>query len=270
MKLGFGKKKIISPTAMPRKAEEDTVLHWFPGSRDEKRWLLKLRLDVMTPSERQEVERYVKKHAPNKKVGYLLWLVTGIVGGHRYYLHSYVSGIAILVLLVVSAFLGMTWASAAWWLIEGIRMATFLDDRTRKITEQGAALIEARHQELADSLRENKDAQTNKENLDLPIEVWFPQADGFTLQRSETAFMRTFYILLQEKKISPNAITVRRGEDGALLFAYKNKELGQLNLQQKRHTMSVPYEGQFSVITGELPEFLKYQSVWLQEIQKQK
>lgn len=264
MKLGFGKKKIISPTALPRQPEENAILNWFPGSRDEKRWLLKLRLDVMTPSERQEVARYVEEHAPKKRTAYILWLVTGLIGGHRYYLRSYFWG---LVLLALILFLPL--GGVAWWLVEGVRMSTFLDDRTRKITEKGADQIEARHRELAASLKENKDAQTNKENLDLPIEVWFPAEDKYDLQRSELAFMRSFYILMQKNRLSPNNLTVEREEkDGTLVFFYHKREIGRLNLQQKRHMMSIPYEKEFSILTGELDEFLKCQNAWIKEIQE--
>lgn len=76
----------------------------------------------LTTEERILVNSEVEKNSKNITVAYLLWLIVGVLGGHRYYLGRTGSAIAmtVLTITVVGGVISAIWALVDLFLIPGI------------------------------------------------------------------------------------------------------------------------------------------------------
>lgn len=76
----------------------------------------------LTTEERILVNSEVEKNSKNITVAYLLWLIVGVLGGHRYYLGRTRSAIAmtVLTITVVGGVISAIWALVDLFLIPGI------------------------------------------------------------------------------------------------------------------------------------------------------
>ena len=75
----------------------------------------------LTVRELSEFSKLYRKHAKKEKVAYLWWFLLGGLGGHRFYLRHYGTGLALLAITIFTCGLG---AIAGWYDIVNIKRLT--------------------------------------------------------------------------------------------------------------------------------------------------
>nr|WP_303815045.1 TM2 domain-containing protein [Acidaminococcus timonensis] len=244
-------------------------------TRAERVQRLRLRLNVLSAAEQQEVDTYITPKLPSKRTAYLLWFFTGLLGGHRFYLKSYISGALMAIFLIA-----LTPLTVLWWIIDLFRLSGMLDDRKLELGEEAVTNIEQRHLEeqklhpapIVETMDPKPAATEVPENVpaDVPVEAWYPaDTEKFQRNEAETEFLRQLYVLLKDKGLSPNPMEVHRLSDGTLKFTYGGQELGRVRLQKRKHTVTVWQNGQETELEGELPDFLPKLESWLERVRKE-
>lgn len=251
----------------PRTARPAPVAVHRPN-RAERVQRLKLRLDVLSAAEQQEVDGYIAAKMPRKRTAYLLWFFTGLLGGHRFYLKSYISGVFMALFL-----LGAPALTLIWWIIDLFRLSGMLEDRKLQLGEEIVTQIEQRHLEqqklhpapIVETVEPAKPEPVTKAVV--PVEAWYPaDTEKFQRNEAETEFLRQLYVRVKEKGLSPNGMEVHRLSDGTLKFTCEGEELGRVRLQKRKHTMTSWQNGQETELEGELPDFLPQLDTWLERI----
>lgn len=255
-------------TAAPAAAHRPT--------RAERVQRLRLRYDVLSAAEQQEVDAYITPKLPSKRTAYLLWFFTGLLGGHRFYLKSYISGALMAIFLIA-----LTPLTVLWWIIDLFRLSGMLDDRKLELGEEAVTNIEQRHLEeqklhpapIVETV-DPKPAAAAAAHVDapaeVPVEAWYPaDTEKFQRNEAETEFLRQLYVLLKDKGLSPNPMAVHRLSDGTLKFTYGGQELGRVRLQKRKHTVTVWQNDQETKLEGELPDFLPKLESWLERVRKE-
>lgn len=79
----------------------------------------------------------------NKKsqgVSYLLWLILGGIGAHRFYIGRTVTGIVLLVLWLLGLFTaGITWIVVfIWWIVDGFLIPGMVREKNMSIADSFA------------------------------------------------------------------------------------------------------------------------------------
>lgn len=249
-------------------------------TRAERAQRLKLRLNVLSAAEQQEVDAAVLPKLPSKRTAYLLWFFTGLLGGHRFYLKSYISGALMAIFLIA-----MTPLTVLWWIIDLFRLSGMIDERTLELTEEAVTKIEQRHLEeqklhpapIVETVTPKPAAAaavpveaSAEVPVEAPVEAWYPaDTEKFQRNEAETEFLRQLYVRVKEKGLSPNGMEVHRLSDGTLKFTYDGRELGRVRLQKRKHTMTVWQNGQETELEGELPDFLPKLESWLERVRKE-
>lgn len=242
-------------------------------TRAERVQRMRLRLTVLSAAEQQEVDAFITPKLLGKRNAYLLWFFTGLLGGHRFYLKSYISGVLMAILLIAA-----TPLAVLWWIIDLFRLPGMIEDRKLELGEEAVAKIEQRHLEEQKlhpapivEMVDQKPAAVAEvpENApaEVPVEAWFP-ADTEKFQRNEveTEFLRQLYVQVKEKGLTPNQVAVHRLSDGTLKFTYGGQEMGRVRLQKRKHTITVWQNGQETEVEGELPDFLPQLGNWLEKV----
>ena len=240
----------------------------YRQTRAERSQQLRLRLSVLSRAEQQEVDEYVLPKMPKKRTAYILCILTGLVGGHRYYLKSYVSGGLMLLFLLFVPVLAVI-----WWIVDLFRLSGMVDDRMLDLTDEIVSAIEKRHLDAAETTVPA--AVSTGEQTDLtpaavvPVEAWYPaDTEKFQRNEAETEFLRQLYLQVRNGGLSPNQIQVHRLNDGTLKFTCGDQEMGRIRLQKRKHTMTCWREGQEEELEGELPDFLPHMTEWVERIKK--
>lgn len=235
-------------------------------TRAERSQQLNLRLSVLSETEQQEVDDYVLPRMPKKRTAYILCILTGILGGHRYYLKSCISGVLMVVLLLVSPVLTLI-----WWLIDLIRLSGMVDDRVLDLTDEIITTIEKRHLEAAGMGLSDTSSTVSESSstvaAEIPVEAWYPaDTEKFQRNEAETEFLRQLYRQVKEAGLSPSLVEVQRLSDGTLKCTYGEEEMGRVRLQKRKHTLTYWQDGTETVLEGELPDFLPHLATWIEHI----
>lgn len=263
----FGVGDVVRASSEMKTLRTGSASSGHEDRRDERRQQLRVRIAALSETERQEVDAYIQARMPKKKTAYLVCLFTGLLGGHRYYLKSYASGILMTLFLLIFPLF-----TAAWWIVDLIRLSNMIDDRIFTMTDDMVTRIEKRHIQAVQTATPQHAATNGMDAPEatvssVPVEAWYP-ADTEKFQRNgdETAFLRQLYCQVKEAGLSPNGMEICRLSDGTLKFTYDAQEIGRVRLQKRKHTMTYWQDGTEFHIEGELSDFQPYLPQWIGKI----
>lgn len=238
-------------------------------TRAERAQRLRLRLTVLSAAEQQEVDAFITPKLPGKRTTYLLWFFTGLLGGHHFYLKSYISGVLMAILLIAA-----TPLAVLWWIIDLFRLSGMIEERKLELGEEAVAKIEQRHLEeqklhpapIVETVPSKPEPEPAAA-AEVPVEAWYPaDTEKFQRNEAETEFLRQLYVRIREKGLSPNQVAVQRLSDGTLKFIYAGQEMGRVRLQKRKHTLTLWQNGKETEMEGELPDFLPQLGNWLEKV----
>lgn len=209
----------------------------------------------------------------------LLWLLTGFVGGHRFYLHDYFQGICMaLALFVIGKY------ALLWWFLDFIMVDSRVDHYNLLLKQ--ALLKEEEDRWLASILDETPKVDSTVDEVPparqdsaqepeppSPVEVvppreglerfYPPDTEKFIMNDAEKTFFRSLYLQFAALGYAPK-LAANRMSDGTLNFCYDGMQIGRVRLQKRKHTMQILMGDEVELLEGELPLFLDNIPRWLE------
>ena len=239
------------------------------------------REQLLSPAQQQAVETQYAAQALDRQKVLCFWLLTGIVGGHRFNLHENFQADCMII-----AMFFLHWYALAWWVLDFLLVNNRV---TRANILLKRSLVQEQEDQLLSTLFEpappavsppvsasEPAAEPTMDELDeavdeavaKPVEVmaierfYPPDTEKFAMNDGERTFFRTLFLQLAAAGYGPR-VAVNRLSDGTLNFCYDGKQIGRVRLQKRKHTMQILTSDDVELLEGELPLFLDNIPRWL-------
>jgi TM2 domain-containing membrane protein YozV len=256
------------------------------------------RISFFTPTQLAILEeRYANVEIKMKRV-LAYWLVTGIVGGHRFYLHDYIQGALMALFFAYAALACGQWWGCIWWLLDflfvlqRVSRANLTAKRDLVLELENEALYgllrteqpetpppTAAEDDLVDTSILDDDSQADgaatttvpeaeKTTATVGIEQLYPpDTEKFTINAAEKTFLRELCLRFAPLQL-PMKLTTNRMSDGTLNVEYDGKQIGRVRLQKRKHFMQILTRDDVELLNGELPLFLENLPRWMDYVKE--